>query len=276
MTYTDLWRTLAPIYGDGEAKAIVRMVLEVRFGLTLTELYCGGVERLSDEDSRLLQALMERLRGGEPVQYVLGEADFCGRTFGVAPGVLIPRPETEELCRWIEEERHGFEGRILDVGTGSGCIAITLALDLKAANVTAWDISEEALHIAKTNAERLHAKVCFCQQDALNPPADEHQYGVIVSNPPYICDRERGDMAANVLDHEPHTALFVPDSDPLRFYRAIASYALRALRPGGSLYFEINPLYAGELEVMLRGLQYNKVELRRDQFCKWRMAKATI
>lgn len=274
MTYTELWRPLVPIYGDGEAKAIVRMVLEVRFGLTLTDLYCGGVERLSNGECGQLQTMMERLRGGEPVQYVLGEADFCGRTFGVAPGVLIPRPETEELCQWITEEHQGFSGNILDIGTGSGCIAITLALDLKGANVMAWDISTDALRIAKTNAEKLDANVCFSKQDALAPPADQRQYDIIVSNPPYICDCERQAMAANVLDHEPHTALFVPDADPLRFYRAIATYAAQALRPGGNLYFEINPLYAAELEAMLRALQYNNVELLRDQFGKWRMARA--
>lgn len=251
------------------------MVLEVRFGLTLTELYSGGVERLADEDNRLLQTMMERLQDGEPVQYVLGEADFCGRTFGVAPGVLIPRPETEELCHWIGESHPSFEGSILDIGTGSGCIAITLAADFPQAQVSAWDISNDALQIAQANAERLHAAVCFKLQDALNPPADERQYDVIVSNPPYICDREREDMASNVLDHEPHAALFVPDTDPLRFYRAIATYATRALRPGGSLYFEINPLYAEPLETMLRALNYNDVELRQDQFGKWRMAKAT-
>lgn len=276
LTYPDLWRALAPTCGEGEAKAIVRTVLEVRFGLSLTDIYCGGVERLTASEAAELQGLMARLSAGEPVQYVLGEADFCGRTFRVASGVLIPRPETEELCQWIVEDNQGFKGNILDIGTGSGCIAVTLALALQGADVEAWDISPDALRIAKGNAKRLEAHVEFNEQDALAPPTDKGKYDIIVSNPPYICAHERQSMERNVLDHEPYTALFVPDDAPLLFYRAIATYAAQALRPGGSLYFEINPIHAADLEAMLRSLHYNNVELRRDQFGKWRMAKVNL
>lgn len=299
MTYDELWRSLTALYDNGEAKAIVRYVLDVRFGLSATDVYCGKVTQLSADDSEELRKIMLRLQTAEPVQYVLGRADFCGRTFRVAPGVLIPRPETEELIaplinpaplnppkggRTVESEPslHPPLGgpreaeSYLDIGTGSGCIAITLALDLPGAKVTAWDISEEALDIARRNADELGADVDFRLQDALNTPDDKAVWDVIVSNPPYICDRERAAMERNVLDHEPHTALFVPDDDPLLFYRAITRYARHALKPGGSLHFEINPLYTDDMREMLVDEGFSAIESRNDQFGKERFIKATL
>ena len=279
MNYQELWRRLAHVYDEGEAKAIARMVYEVRFNLTLSDLFIGKDTQLSANDQAELAEITQRLEQQEPVQYVLGQADFCGRTFLVNQHVLIPRPETEELCRWIISEfrDEGLEFRdcsILDIGTGSGCIAITLAAGLPKFEVTAWDISGEALQVARENAKRLHFNVIFELADALNTPLDHERWDVIVSNPPYICNKERARIEANVLDHEPHTALFVPDETPLLFYSAIAQYGLTALKTGGRLYFEINPLYAQELAEMLSMMSYHDIEIKIDQYGKQRMIRA--
>lgn len=276
MTYESLWRQLTAVYDSGEAKAIVRYVLDVRFGMSATDVYCGKVTQLSSEERNELQKITAHLMNAEPVQYVLGQADFRGRTFIVGPGVLIPRPETEELCGWIVSDAAGSTGNpdILDIGTGSGSIAVTLALDLPAANVSAWDISPEALSFARRNAEKLGARVAFTLQDALHAPDDTQCRDIIVSNPPYVCHREKAGMERNVLDHEPHLALFVPDNDPLLFYRAIAGYASRALKDGGALYFEINPLFADDMRIMLHDSGFRSVETRTDSFGKERFMKA--
>ena len=279
MNYQELWRRLAQVYDKGEAKAIARMVYEVRFNLTLSDLFIGKDTQLSANDQAELAEITQRLEQQEPVQYVLGQADFCGRTFLVNQHVLIPRPETEELCRWIisefrDESLEFRDCSILDIGTGSGCIAITLAADLPKAEVTAWDISGEALQVARENAKRLHFNVIFELADALNTPLDHERWDVIVSNPPYICNKERARIEANVLDHEPHTALFVPDETPLLFYSAIAQYGLTALKTGGRLYFEINPLYAQELAEMLSMMSYHDIEIKNDTYGKQRMIRA--
>lgn len=279
MTYDELWRPLTAVYDAGEAKAIVRYVLDVRFGMSATDVYCGKVTQLSADDERCLDEIMQRLLRAEPVQYVLGEAEFCGRTFAVEPGVLIPRPETEELCRWVVEgEAAGREGGkdILDVGTGSGCIAVTLALDVDGARVEAWDVADEPLRVAPANAARLGAQVNVVRQDALTAPCDDARWDIVVSNPPYVCDSERAAMEPNVLGYEPERALFVPDADPLRFYRAIAGYAAKALRPDGELYFEINPTFADDMVEMLRQAGFAAVEVRTDQFGKRRFTKAKL
>lgn len=273
MTYGQLWRSLATIYPAGEAKAIARYVFEVRFGLSATDVYCGKDTQLTADESRELEEIAARLMASEPVQYVLGRADFCGRTFAVAPGVLIPRPETEDLCAMILG-RTAAGSTVLDIGTGSGCIAVTLALGIAGSDVSAWDISDAALAVARRNAAELGAHVSFALRDALAPPADAELWDVIVSNPPYICDSERAAMEQNVTAYEPHTALFVPDSDPLLFYRAIAGYAASALRPGGKLYFEINPRYSGETAAMLRALGYGRVEVAEDRFGRERIVSA--
>lgn len=273
MTYRELWRTLEPLYGNGEARAVTDYVLDTCFGLSKADIMCGAVEEMTAEKTAELGRIFSRLTGGEPVQYVLGRAEFCGRWFSVRPGVLIPRPETEELCAWITADSKTADSpKVLDIGTGSGCIAITLQLDMPESSVTAWDISAGALDVARENAQRLGAPVNFVRQDALNAKP-EGEWNVIVSNPPYICENEKKDMAVNVLDHEPHTALFVPDADPLLFYRAITRLAVQTLSKGGRLYFEINPIYADDTCRMMQAEGMTAVELRSDMYGKQRMAK---
>lgn len=275
MTYPDFWRPLTTVYDEGEAKAVARLVLEQHFGLSMTDVLCG---QMGDEAE--LRLIQQRLLTGEPVQYVLGCAEFGGRCFHVSPGVLIPRPETYELCQWcLSAVPPDWQGSILDIGTGSGCIACTLAAELPQASVTALDVSEEALAIARDNARRLNVNVAFTQVDVLQASILSRQlsiYDIIISNPPYICWQEQATMERNVLDYEPHLALFVPDDAPLLFYRAIATYACHALRPGGTLYFEINPQYASQLLSLLSKMAYYAIKLRTDQFGKPRMLKATL
>lgn len=273
MTYRELWRTLEPLYGNGEARAITDYVLDVCFGLSKADIMCGAVEEMTAEKAAELNKIFGRLTEGEPVQYVLGRAEFCGRWFSVRPGVLIPRPETEELCAWITaDSKASCSPKVLDIGTGSGCIAITLQLDMPESKVTAWDISADALDVARENAQQLGANVNFVKLDALNAKP-EGEWDVIVSNPPYICEKEKKDMAVNVLEHEPHTALFVPDADPLLFYRAITRLAVQTLNKGGRLYFEINPIYADDTCRMMQAEGMTAVELRSDMYGKQRMAK---
>ena len=281
MTYNEMWRKLAQVYDEGEAKAIARLAYEVRFGLTFTDLCLGKDTQLSADDQAQSAEICRRLLQQEPVQYVLGQAEFCGHTMMVNEHVLIPRPETEELCQWVvsemsDERLEVRDFSILDIGTGSGCIAVTLAAALPQAEVTAWDISAEALQVARENARRSGVPVTFQQVDMLNthhvPLAT--QWELIVSNPPYICYKERAMMESNVLDHEPHTALFVPDDDPLLFYHAIAEYGQKALKVGGWLYFEINPLYADELTDMFCAMSYHDIETKEDQYGKQRMIRA--
>ena len=295
-TYQQFWQSLTPLYDAGEAQAIVRTVLDVEYGMTLTDIICGKVNELSSDEERNLEEIITRLQNGEPVQYVLDEADFAGRTFHVEPGVLIPRPETAELCQWIEEEVSSLDAddpkQILDICTGSGCIAITLGLTIPNSEVTGWDISEDALRIAQGNVEMLKARnVRIEYQDALMLPkaaeaaeaaeiseAAESSlskgWNIIVSNPPYICEKEKADMEKNVLEHEPSIALFVPDEEPLKFYRAIAEYASSALKTGGALYFEINPIYEKETREMLQDLGFKDIETKEDAYGKKRMMKA--
>lgn len=288
MNYDEIWRPLAQRYGSGEARAIARYVLDTLFGLSLTDIAGGAVERLSEHDQQQLATVMKRLEEGEPVQYALGTAFFGMRQFHVRKGVLIPRPETYELCQWIIEsvsngKADGNEEPlyILDIGTGSGCIACTLAAELPEAEVTAWDISDDALRIAAENAKRNNVSVTFEKVDALNPPL-LHREGagvglpelglhIIVSNPPYICNKEAKDMEPHVLDNEPHVALFVPDDDPLLFYREITRFASKALKPGGMLFFELNALYAEDTLKMVCSMGFTNVTLRNDQFGKPRM-----
>ena len=278
-TYQQFWQSLTPLYDAGEAQAIVRTVLDVEYGMTLTDIICGKVNELSSDEERNLEEIITRLQNGEPVQYVLGEADFAGRTFHVEPGVLIPRPETAELCQWIEEEVSSLKAderkQILDICTGSGCIAITLGLNIPNSEVTGWDISEDALRIAQGNVEMLKAgNVRIEYQNALMLPKAAETADIIVSNPPYICEKEKADMEKNVLEHEPSIALFVPDEEPLKFYRAIAEYASSALKSEGALYFEINPIYEKETREMLEELGFKDIETKEDAFGKKRMMKA--
>ena len=291
MTYEELWHRLTPIYDTGEAKAIVRWVLDVRFGLSWADILCGKVTELSANDQTELEKIMLRLEKGEPVQYVIGVADFCGRQFHVESGVLIPRPETAELCQLILAELYGetcnireipccSDAKILDIGTGSGCIAITLALEMPKAKVTAWEISDDALRIASENASRLGAQVTFEHRDALDSSlftlhSSLPSWDLIVSNPPYICSSEADGMAPNVLDYEPHEALFGPEEDPALFYKRIGDYASKALRSGGQLYFELNPLTADDVCNYLENLGFIDIQVLCDQSDKQRFLKAT-
>lgn len=276
MNYNQLISLLQPLYDSRESQAIVRTVLEEQFGMTLTDIVCGKVNELSSESERTLGEIMRRLQAGEPVQYVLGRARFRGQEWTVRPGVLIPRPETEGLVDMVVAavgDRRGL--RVLDVGTGSGCIAISVALERPACEVSAWDIAPEALLTAKENAQRMEASVNVVRQDALTATAEGRQWDVIVSNPPYVTCRERADMARNVADHEPALALFVPDDDPLCFYRAISRYAAESLTAGGQLFFELNPLYAADTARLMRRDGFSEVAIVKDCYGKDRFARGT-
>ena len=306
MSYEQFWQSLTARYDAGEARAIARMVLEVGFGLSMAQLLCDGLSSLSEDERQRLSEMQQRLLSGEPVQYVLGVADFGPRQFRVAAGVLIPRPETYELCEEIvgelsensensevsefsehseasEVSELSFPLRVLDLGTGSGCIACTLAAELPAAEVTACDISAEALAIARANARELGISVRFVQgdmlaldrSDVLSPERADVQWDAVVSNPPYICLQEAAAMEPHVTEHEPHQALFVPDDDPLLFYRAIAHYAAQTLRPGGRLYVELNAHYAEDCRELFIQHRFTDVRLMNDQFGKHRFLKAT-
>ena len=282
MTYSEIWHRIATSYDDGEARAIARILIEELFGLSYTDIVCGATDQLSADDTLRLDTAVRRIEQGEPLQHVLGYADFCGNHFGVNASVLIPRPETEWLVDEGERLMNGASNaapsapkRILDIGTGSGCIAISLKLRLGEAYVEAWDISEEALRTAESNAKALKAEVAFCKRDALRAEESIAPWDLIVSNPPYICDSERADMDDNVLLHEPHTALFVPDDDPLRFYRAIARYALRSLNNGGSLLFECNTRYAEATGEMMREMGFEDVTVNDDCFGLPRFVKGS-
>ncbi len=270
-TYTMLWKMLSERYGISEAKAVVRYLLEVKYELSLTDILCGKTE---DVDTRMLSCDMERLCEGIPVQYVVGKTMFAGRPFTVTPDVLIPREETAELCRWVTEGRQDDTCRILDVGTGSGCIAITLSLEIPHAQVEAWDISEGALAVARENATDLQAAVTFKRQDILEEDIPARQsYDIIVSNPPYICYRENNEVDEHVLRNEPHQALFVPDDDPLLFYRAIIQLARKALSEKGVIYFEINPHHLEALLRLCKEMGFMHPEVKEDSFGKQRFLR---
>lgn len=266
---------LAPRYGNREAGWIVRALFEDVMGWSPTELVLKGDYELTDHTVNRLDAMTGRIEAGEPVQYVTGTAPFYGLTFRVTPAVLIPRPETAELVDMIADEMKGrADLRVLDCGTGSGCIAIALARTLTFPRITAIDKSSDAIEVARYNAAALRVNVDIHAGDILSlPESDEGIYDVIVSNPPYIAEREKAGMDDNVLQHEPHTALFVPDDDPLVFYRAIAAYALHALSHGGRLYFEINPLFADGVRRLLA--PFGDVSITRDSQGRLRFASAT-
>ena len=263
--YSYIKETLQPFYPQQEASALAKWILTDVFLFSAAELYAGKDINFRQKDRDRLEDILARLKKYEPMQYILGECTFCGLSFKVAPGVLIPRPETAELVEWITADCSGREVSVLDVGTGSGCIGISLAMSVKDAQVTAWDISSEALQIARGNARTLGAEVRFVQCDVLTvqPGADEH-YDVIVSNPPYVTEHERTTMEPNVLKWEPSLALFVPDDDPLRFYRRIADLGRQLLVPDGHLYFEINQAYGKDTAEMLYECGYTSIQIGKD------------
>ena len=269
----NLPKTLLQRYATGEARAIYELVVSRCFGLSRTDILLGKDTTLSAKDKAELQIIIDRVAKGEPVQYVLGSEEFCGHEFRVTPAVLIPRPETQLLVQFVGQNVP-LGGRILDIGTGSGCIAVTLAL--AGYRVTATDISEDALACARGNAERLGAEVTFLGQDILSslpPRAGEEGFrttsggmDAIVSNPPYICEGEAREVDDNVLRYEPHLALFVPDDDPLLFYRAIADYGLQHLAAGGWLFLEGSSKRIGQVGELLSEKGYTEVNTRIDWY----------
>ena len=262
-------------YPDSEALSLAKMLLVEAFGFSTLELYGGKDKEISGNRLRDLHEMLSRLQKNEPIQYILGKETFCGLTFEVDENVLIPRPETRELVEWIIADYESVPACcVLDVGTGSGCISISLAKFIPGASVESWDISEGALEVARRNCKLNEVEVLLRQQDVLSAQPQPACFDVIVSNPPYITESEKADMEANVLDWEPATALFVPDTDPLLFYRKIAELGTVMLKEGGSLYFEINRAYGNETVQMLEALGYKQIELRKDDWDNDRMIKA--
>lgn len=276
-TRREIFRALteagAELYGEAEARQIAEMVLESR-GVSRNMLLVDPNEELQFPD---LDSVINDIRAWRPVQYIIGTAEFAGMDFEVSDAVLIPRPETEELVDWIASEV-GDSASILDVGTGSGCIAIALSRAVSGSSVWALDISAEALAVARRNGTKYAPDVRFVEGDALSDFSAlfAEKFDVVVSNPPYIPDSDSCLMRRNVTDYEPHTALFVPDNDPLLFYRSIARTALRMLKAEGKLYFEIYELLADEMQKMLHDEGYEKIVVREDFRGKPRMICAKV
>ena len=257
-------RALQESYSVQEAANLSRIVCCEMLGQTTIDYYLGKDIILSSKEMQKLNGILARLLNFEPIQYIQGTARFLERSYHVAPGVLIPRPETEELVEVMLREIPS-DARILDIGTGSGCIAISLSKAFPNAKVTAWDVSEDALCIARRNNDDLQASVCFVKQDVLAWRGDGGQcYDVIVSNPPYITESEKQEMERNVLDWEPFSALFVPNNDPLLFYRRIGELGRMMLVDGGRLYFEINRAYGEASAMMLCGQGYTGIRILKD------------
>lgn len=257
-------RALQESYSVQEAANLSRIVCCEMLGQTTIDYYLGKDIILSSKEMQKLNGILARLLNSEPIQYIQGTARFLERSYHVAPGVLIPRPETEELVEVMLREIPS-DARILDIGTGSGCIAISLSKAFPNAKVTAWDVSEDALCIARRNNDDLQASVCFVKQDVLAWRGDGGQcYDVIVSNPPYITESEKQEMERNVLDWEPFSALFVPNNDPLLFYRRIGELGRMMLVDGGRLYFEINRAYGEATAMMLCGQGYTGIRILKD------------
>ena len=274
--YHEIKKMLVGYYPDAEASALAKMLLVEVLHFSTLELFGGKDKEVFKKDLDVLYEMSRRLQNREPIQYIIGKETFCGMPFVVNRHVLIPRPETQDLVEWIaEEDQQTNPCRLLDMGTGSGCIAISLAKKLPHVQVEAWDISGEALQVARQNALNNQVKVDFHQQDILSASPGIAEWNVIVSNPPYITNKEKAEMEANVLNWEPHTALFVPDHDPLLFYRRIAQLGMNMLVNGGALYFEINRAYGTETIAMLQALGYENIIIRKDRFNNERMIKAT-
>lgn len=265
---------LTGIYSVAEIKSFTKIIFTEVFHLNMLDIYMGKDINLSANQLRELDEILARLQKYEPIQYIVGCETFFGLSFRVTPAVLIPRPETEELVSLIIKENADYPARILDIGTGSGCIAISLSKNLSQSKVSSWDVSEEALLVAQKNNEALGASVSFNQVDILEYQPNGEAFDVIVSNPPYVTVFEKVDMEANVLHWEPSLALFVPDEDPLLFYRKIAEIGLRLLTPNGKIYFEINQAFGKETVDLLLGLGYRNAEIVKDIFGKDRIVKA--
>lgn len=271
--FTTYSEKLQPIYGKQEAESLV-------FWLFEAFLNKGKMEILKDENlgeiPEELEFAFSQLLEKRPIQYILGKGPFYGREFKVNSSVLIPRNETEELVHLIIKENKRLNLNILDIGTGSGCIPISLALEIPSSKIFALDISEEALRVAKKNANMLEAGVEFFQIDILNEEIPVRDLDIIVSNPPYVCESEKSFMHENVLNFEPHLALFVKDNDPLIFYKIIAKKAKTKLKSGGRLYFEINEVLGQKVQQLLEELGYKEIAVLKDLNDKDRIVKAIL
>ena len=268
-------KALAGLYDAAELETIKKALCLEYLDISAVCFYTKEPLAPDPDRDRRLEDALDRLAKGEPLQYIIGYTPFCGLKFRVDGRVLIPRPETAELVEWVAAD--GIKaGAILDIGTGSGCIAITLAHRLPGCKVHGWDISDAALDVARDNNRLNGTYVEFSNADILTAQAQDCRYDVIVSNPPYVLESEKAQMENRVLDYEPHTALFVPDADPLLFYRAIAEFGKKALVRGGALYFEINPLESEAMKSMLSDAGYHDIEIRKDIFEKQRMIKAVL
>ena len=264
---------LAGLVEPREAQAMIRIICEDVFNYDQVDMALRQESELPEFAQDRISDIIARLRRHEPLQYIIGSALFHGHRFKVNPAVLIPRPETEQLVDLIIDENPASDLRVLDMGTGSGCIAISLARALKFPTVDAFDISRDAVAVARENAALLKVKVRLFESDMLSPQPSA-TYDIIVSNPPYICWSEREAMDSNVKDYEPGQALFVPDNDPLLFYKAIAPYAARSLERGGRLYLEINRRFGNEVKRLLEVSGFNEVRIIDDAYGNPRFAAA--
>ena len=271
---------LAPIHGEGEAESFFYLILEDKHQLKRIDLALQPELEFSSETILIWNAFLEQLKLEIPVQYLLGKTSFYGLDFEVNENVLIPRPETEELVSWVLESQKGTENsqnsKILDIGTGSGCIAISLVKNSKNVQVYALDVSEKALATAKKNALNNTVEVQFILQNILEAENLNISFDIIVSNPPYVRNLEKAEIKKNVLDNEPHLALFVEDNDALLFYRKIAQLAQKNLNQNGQLYFEINQYLGKETVALLQQLNFKNIELRKDIYGNDRMIKCHI
>ncbi len=271
---------LTPLYDVGEVESFFYLILEAKYQLRRVDLALQPDLAFSESELKIWSSILEQLKKEIPIQYILGVTHFYGLEFEVNSAVLIPRPETEELVDWIIQKskikNQKSKLKILDIGTGSGCIAIALAKNLPNAQVFALDVSEQALATAKTNAEKNQVQLSFIHQSILETLDLGQQFDIIVSNPPYVRELEKLEIKKNVLDNEPHLALFVEDNDALIFYRKIAQLAQKNLNPQGQLYFEINQYLGQEMLDLLREMGFKNSELRQDIYGNDRMIQCTI
>ena len=277
---TEFLQELTPIYDAGEAESFFYLILEEKNQLKKIDLALHPDLIFSADEIMVWNSLLESLKKEIPIQYLLGKTSFYGLDFEVNENVLIPRPETEELVEWILESQKSKvksqKSKILDIGTGSGCIAISLAKNLSEASVSAIDVSEKALATAKRNAAINDVNVTFIEKNILEAENLEQQFDIIVSNPPYVRNLEKEEIKKNVLDYEPHLALFVEDNDALIFYRKIAALAQKNLSPNGQLYFEINQYLGVEMKDLLEKMNFKNIELRKDIYGNDRMIKGDL
>ena len=274
--YNSITLDLMDVMDESDARSSARLLLEEITGLTQSQLVTRDALGLTDRQKEKLDEFIHRILDHEPIQYVIKKAHFYGRDYFVSPEVLIPRRETEELVYHIINDRPKANAHILDIGTGSGCIPITLKLELVKVSVEALDISQMALNVAKTNAKDLGASITFHEIDILNSQPLLGSYDIIVSNPPYVTYSEIPEMKDNVLDHEPHLALFVKNTKPLEFYDAIINKAKHSLNKGGKLYFEINEKFGKEVSDLLFDANFHGVQVIKDMQGKDRIVKASV